>query len=101
MDRPAGAVVGKLGQAEGFVDDSLPAEGGVAVDEDRGDAGSGGVIAAIILLGADDADHDRIDQFQMAGVVAQGNVDVVIVFGLAVLGIAQVVFDVSVAVLAS
>jgi hypothetical protein len=57
------------------VDDSLAAEGGVAVNEDGDYARAGGVIAQIILLGADDADHDRIDEFEVAGVVAQGDVN--------------------------
>ncbi len=79
VDRAAGAVIGQFGKAQGFVDDALAAEGGVAVDQDGDDAGAGGVVAAIILLGADDADDDGIDQLQMAGVVAQGDVDAVVV----------------------
>ena len=82
------------------MDDSLSAERGVAVDQDRHDARAGGVIAAVILLGAHDADNDGIDQLQMAGVVAERDVNVVVVFGAAVLGVAEVIFDVAVAVLA-
>ncbi len=98
VDGSAGAIVGQFRQAEGFMHDSLPAEGGVAVDEDRRHADSRRVIASIILLGPHDPHDHGIHQFQVAGVIAQRDVDAVIAFGLAILGISQVIFDVTVAV---
>ena len=97
VDRPARAVVRKLGQTQGLVDDALPAERGVAVQHDGHDAGSRGVIAQVILLGAHDADDHRVHQLQVAGVVAERDVDLPITDD-AVLGIAQVILHIPVAI---
>ena len=65
---------------------------------EHGDGLGAFVVVARLLFAADDAFHDRIDQLQVAGVGAEADVDRVPLAGGAVVGVAEVVFHVAVAV---
>ena len=93
MDRAAGAKTGQLGQFERFGDEPLPGEGGVAMHQDAGDLAALAV-AALLLLGPDLAEHDRIDGFEMRRVGGQGQMDG-LAADLAVGRGAEMVFDVA------
>ena len=64
MDRAAGAVPAQIRQFEQFGHQTLPGEGGVAVHQDAGHFLALGV-AALVLLGARFAEHDRVDRFEV------------------------------------
>ncbi len=65
---------GQLGQLERFGDQPLAGEGGVAMHQDAGDLVARGV-AALLLLGADLAEDDRVDRFEMRRVGGQRQMD--------------------------
>ena len=64
MDGAAGAVATKRREGEGLSDHALAGKGRIAVKQDT-DNFLAIDIAALFLLGADAANHDRIDDFQM------------------------------------
>ena len=53
--------------------------------------------SAVFLLATHDAFDHRVDQLEMAGVGAQADVDAAVLAGGAVVGIAEVVLDVAIA----
>ncbi|MGC4031228.1 MAG: hypothetical protein QM754_05710 [Tepidisphaeraceae bacterium] len=78
VDRAAGLVAGQLREVQGFGDDALAAEGGVAVQADRDELGAVRVVQPF-LLAADDALLDRVDQFQVRRVGQQADFDLLFV----------------------
>ena len=94
MDGAAGAPVWHFGQSEGFLHDALAAEGSIAVDEDRNDTGAL-VVVQVDLFGTNDPFDDRINQFKMAGVEAQGKVDPLAGAGDPLTGEPQVVLHIA------
>ena len=96
VDRAAGAEERQLRQPQRLVDDSLAGEGGVAVQQHRDDLAVL-LVAARLLLGADDALDHRVDQFQVAGVGREADVDHPALGAGAVVGVAEVVLHVAVA----
>ena len=70
VDGAAGAVALEAGEAEALGDHALAGEGGVAVQQDRQHLGAVHV-AALRLLGADLAEHDRVDGLEVARVGGQ------------------------------
>ena len=99
MDGSAGAVALQLGEIEGLGDDPLARKGGLAVDDHR-DHPLPFVVVQVGLLGMDDALDDRVDQLQVAGVEAEGEMDLAPRAGEVVAGIPLVVFDVALVVVA-
>ena len=93
VDGAAGAVALEAREAEALGDDALAGEGGVAVQQDRQHLGALDV-AALRLLGADLAEHHRVDRLEVARVGGQREVDGVAV-ELAVARRAEVVLDVA------
>ena len=80
MQATAGAVALQLRKAEAFRDHALARKGGIAVDQERHRHGA--ILrrrAELILLGADLAEHDRIDDFQMRGIGRQRQMHLVAV----------------------
>ena len=95
VDRAAGAVAAQAGEAEAFGDDALAGERRVAVDQQRHHRAA--ILAravVLVLLGAHLAEHDRVDDLEVAGVGGQRQVHLVAV-ELAVRGRAEVVLDVA------
>src|SRR5690606_33245801 len=78
------------------LDDALPAERGITVDE-QGHDGPALQIAAIMLLGTDDPLDNRVDQLQVRGVESEGDMHLAVVLADTVMAVAQMVFDVAVA----
>src|SRR5262245_59240027 len=76
MNRPASSVMPQFREAERFRHDALPGKRGVAVNQNWDDA-SPLAIAQVMLFGAHDAFDDGVDQFQMAQVRTERNVDFV------------------------
>ncbi len=74
MEGPAGPVAFQVGHVQGFADDALPGESGIAVDEHREDA-LRAVCAVAVLAGAALSLDHRIDGFQVARVGHQGKVE--------------------------
>ena len=74
VDRAAGAVADKAGQAEAFGDHTLTGKGGIAVQQD-GQHLFAGLVAKLFLLGADLAQNHGVHRLQMAGVRGQRQVD--------------------------
>ncbi len=67
VDRASGAVPTQSRETETFGDDALARESCVAVDQKRQDRRAVAAGATrLILLGADLAEHDRIDDFEVA-----------------------------------
>ena len=96
VDRSAGAPPGQFRKAEGFEHNPLAGEGGVAVDQHR-DHPRALCVVLIFLLAADDSLDDRIDQFEVAGIGAQADVDAAALAGGAIVGVAEVIFHIAVA----
>ena len=95
MDRAAGLVALKLREVERLGDETLPRDGGVAVDQERHAQLPLRIDAA--LLGPRPPFDDRVDRFEMARIRRQGQVDLVSLCGDAIAGEAEVVLDVAVA----
>ncbi|MHC2277016.1 hypothetical protein ACVME8_003627 [Bradyrhizobium diazoefficiens] len=91
----AGAVALQVRQTEAFRDHALAGERGVAVHQQRHD-GDAHIrrIAVLVLLGADLAEHDGIDDLEMRGIGGQRQMDAVAV-ELAVRGGAEMILDVA------
>src|SRR5262249_49905531 len=84
----------QLRQVERFGDYTLAREGGVAVDQHWNHTLPLRVAQAV-LLGADDAFHDRVDGFQVARIRRDGNYDLAAAVRFAHAGGAEVVLDVA------
>ncbi len=93
VDGAAGPVALEAGEAEALGDHALAGEGGVAVQQDRQHLGALDV-AALRLLGADLAEHHRVDRLEVARVGGEREMDGVAV-ELAVARRAEVVLDVA------
>ena len=95
VDRTAGAVALQVGQAEAFRHHALAGEGGVAVHQQRQHRDAlFRQVAVLVLLGADLAEHDRIDDLEMRRVGGQRQMHLVVV-ELAVRRGAEVILDVA------
>ena len=93
MQRAAGREAVEFRQFERLGDETLAGKGGVAMHQDAGDPGAGAV-ARLLLLGADLAEHDRIDRFEMRRVGGERQVHRHSA-NLAVARGAEMVFDVA------
>ena len=94
MHRTAGAVAAQPRQAEAFGDDALAGEGRIAVDQQRQHLHALDIIVELILLGANLAEHDGIDDLEMRRIGGQRQMHLVAV-EFAVRRGAQMVFDVA------
>ncbi len=94
MDRAAGAVTLELRHLEALVHHSLAGEGGVAVQEKAHDPRPLGV-ALLSLLGADLAEHHRVDRLEMGRVGGQAEMNPAAVGQLAIGRGAEVILDVA------
>ena len=80
MHRAAGAMTAQAREAEALGDDALAGERRVAREQQRHHHGAVlGRRAVLILLGADLAEHDRIDDFEMRRVGGEREMHVVAV----------------------
>ena len=79
VDGPGRAMTVDAGQPEALRHNALAGEGSVAMDQQRQDVQAIVAAAALILLGADLAEDNGIDDFQMRGVGGQRQVDIVAV----------------------
>lgn len=101
VEGAAGAVAFEFGEVEGFCDDALSDDGGVAVDEDGEDFGAvdiDDVFGEEALAGAGFAFDDGVDGFEMAWVSGECDIDFVACFGGVGIIVTEVVFDITVAV---
>ena len=73
MNGAARLVTLEAGEAETFGHHALTGEGGIAVQQDRQNAGPL-VIVVLVLFGAGLAENNRVDRFQMRGVRRQAQV---------------------------
>ncbi len=94
---PPVRVTGELRHVERLVNDPLPRERGVAMDEQRQNFAAMFGVAADALAGARRAFHDRIDRFEMARVGRQTNLHFRAGSQFADGAIAEVIFHVAVA----
>ena len=76
MDAAAGIVAADAGEAEAFPDNALAGKGGIAVDQHRQHLVVLFEIVAGHLLGANLAEHHRVDRFQMRRVWHQAHMDI-------------------------
>ena len=96
VDRAAGAKAGQLRHLQRLGDKPLPGKGGVAMHQDAGDLAPR-IFAALLLLGAHLAEHDRVDGLEMRRVGGKRQVHG-LAGDLAVGRGAEMVFDVARAV---
>ncbi len=96
VQRAADGVAVQLRQVQALLDDALAGEGGVAVDEQVHDSLAAGV-AGVVLLAAGPADGDRVDEFEVAGVERQRQVNLFALRGVPVAAVAEVIFHVAAA----
>ena len=75
MDGAAGAVSDQLAHRQGLVNQALAGERGVPVHQDAHDGAPARHVAGGILPGADLADHDGIDRFEVRWVRLQRDMD--------------------------
>ena len=78
VDRPADAVAGQLAQVQGFLDDAFAGETGVAVNQQRHARAAVGDRPGrleTVLLGAHAAQGHRVDEFQVAGIETERQMD--------------------------
>jgi hypothetical protein len=94
VDRAAGAKAAQLGHLQALVHDALAGERRIAVQQESHDARALGV-AFLGLLGADFAEHDRIDRLQVRGIGGQAEMHAAAVRQLAVGRSPKVIFDVA------
>ena len=88
----------KLAHVEHFLHDALAGERGVAVDDD-GHAALALRVADAVLLRADAALHDRADEFQVARIEAQRQVNLAVRARDPIGAVAEVVLHVAAAVM--
>ncbi len=93
MNRAAGAIALELGEIEQFGNQALAGESRIAMHQEADDLISLGVLA-LLLLGADLAEDDRVDRFEMRGIRLQRKMDEIAVEA-AVARRAEMVFDVA------
>lgn len=95
VDGAVGGVVGQIRQMHRLVDDTLAAEGGIAVNQDGHDL-LALLVAAVELLGTGLALNDGIDGFQMRRIGHHSQADVLVGHAVQTLNVcAQVVLDIS------
>ena len=94
VDCPTGSPVRHFGECQRFKNDTLAGKCRVPMDQ-NGDDFRAVVVTEIVLLGADDAFDHRVDEFKMAGVEAEGDVDFPPA-DHAILRVTHVVFDVAI-----
>ena len=97
MQRAAGPVAAQAREAEAFGHHALSGESGVAVDQERQRLRALDDVVELILLGADLAENDRIDDLEMRRIGGQREMNAVAV-EFAVRRRAKVIFDVAGAV---
>src|SRR5450631_573752 len=94
MDRPSGPVPLKAGKTKTFGDHTLTGESGVAVDEEWQHFRALDDIVQLILFGANLAENNGIDDFEMRRVRGQRKMDAVVV-EIAIGRSTKMIFDVA------
>src|SRR5581483_1435349 len=96
MKRPAHGIAGQPVQIQRFLNDPLGGEGGVAMNQQRHAPRAPGVPGAV-LLRARPAKRDWVDEFQMAGIETQREMDFPPGSSLPVAAVAEMILDVAAA----
>jgi hypothetical protein len=75
VNGPADAVAGQVGEIQRLGCDSLPREGGIAVERDGKDSIQA-LLAPAFLARTHAAHHDRVDGFEVARIAGEVDFDV-------------------------